>query len=65
MDMSFGNKIFASGGGVVAELLTAVTYPQFVLFKHVLCFARIMSYNTKLEMYSICEEFLDMAYRGA
>ena len=46
----------------MAELLTAVTYPQFVLFKHVLCFARIMSYNTKLEMYSICEEFLDMAY---
>ena len=32
-------------GGVVAEFfpLTAVTYPQFVLFKHVLCFARIMS----------------------
>ena len=33
------------GGGVVAEFfpLTAVTDPQFVLFKHVLCFARIMS----------------------
>ena len=32
-------------GGVVAELfpLTAVTDPKFVLFKHVLCFARIMS----------------------
>ena len=32
-------------GGVVAELfpLTAVTDPRFVLFKHVLCFARIMS----------------------
>ena len=32
-------------GGVVAEFfpLTAVTYPKFVLFKHVLCFARIMS----------------------
>ena len=46
------------GGGVVAEIvrarfggggsgrnvsLTAVTDPKFVLFKHVLCFARIMS----------------------
>ena len=33
------------GAGVVAELfpLTAVTDPKFVLFKHVLCFARIMS----------------------
>ena len=33
------------GGGVVRELfpLTAVTYPKFVLFRHVLCFARIMS----------------------
>ena len=33
------------GGGVVAEFfpLTAVTDPKFVLFKHVLCFARIMS----------------------
>ena len=36
---------FGGGGGVVAELfaLTAVTDPKFVLFKHVLCFARIMS----------------------
>ena len=33
------------GGGVVANLfpLTSVTYPKFVLFKHVLCLARIMS----------------------
>ena len=33
------------GGGVVAEFfpLTAVTCPKFVLFNHVLCFARIMS----------------------
>ena len=33
------------GGGVVAGFspLTAVTDPNFVLFKHVLCFARIMS----------------------
>ena len=35
------------GGGVVAELFqltaAAVTDPQFVLFEHVLCFARIMS----------------------
>ena len=32
-------------GGVVAELfpLNAVTDPKFVLLKHVLCFARIMS----------------------
>ena len=32
-------------GGVVAELfpLTAVTDPKFVLFKHVLCFASIIS----------------------
>ena len=48
-----------SGGGVVAEHFpgsifcgvaeffpsTAVTDPKFVLFKHVLCFARIMSTN--------------------
>ena len=36
------------GGGVVKKVpecfpLTAVTDPKFVLFKHVLCFARIMS----------------------
>ena len=33
------------GGGIVAEFfpLTAVTDPKFVLFKHVLSFARIMS----------------------
>ena len=32
-------------GGVVAEMfpLTAVANPKFVLLKHVLCFARIMS----------------------
>ena len=32
------------GGGVIAEIvpLTAVTYPKFVLFTHVLCFARLM-----------------------
>ena len=32
------------GGGVVAELfpVTAVTDPKFLLFEHVLCFARIM-----------------------
>ena len=46
---------YSVGGGVVAEIfrdpysvgwqnpLTAVTYQKFVLFKHVLCFARIMS----------------------
>ena len=36
---------FGGGGGVVAEFIAAVTltYPKFVLFKHVLCFARIMS----------------------
>ena len=46
---------YSVGGGVVAEIfrdpysggsfftLTAVTYPQFGFFKHVLCFARIMS----------------------
>ena len=33
------------GGGVVAEFfpLTAVTHPTFLLFKHILGFARIMS----------------------
>ena len=44
----FGGIIFSRPirwGGVVAELfpLTAVTDPKFVLFKHVLCFARIIS----------------------
>ena len=36
---------FGGGGGVVAELfpLTAVTDPKFVLYNHVLCFARIIS----------------------
>ena len=31
------------GGSGRIFLLTAVTDPRFVLFKHVLCFARIMS----------------------
>ena len=43
----YKHKFYApdSVGGIVAELfpLTAVTYPKFVLFKHVFCFARIMS----------------------
>ena len=52
---NFQGSIFSGGGGVVAEIfrarfggsgrifaLTAVTYPKFVLFKHVLCFARII-----------------------
>ena len=37
----FPGSIF-SGGGVVAEI-SAVTDPKLVFFKHVLCFARIMS----------------------
>ena len=38
------------GGGVMAALfpLTAVTYPKFVLYNHVLCFARIMSNLSEL-----------------
>ena len=55
---NFPGSIFSGGGGggssrnfprpiqwVVGELfpLTAVTDPKFVLFKHVLCFARIIS----------------------
>ena len=42
---NFPRPIRWGGGGVVAEFvpLTAVTDPKFVLFKHVLCFARIMS----------------------
>ena len=53
---NFPGSLFSGGGGSsrnfpasrfcgVAEIfpLTAVTDPQFVLFKHVLCFARIMS----------------------
>ena len=38
------------GGGVMAAFfpLTAVTYPKFVLYNHVLCFARIMSTLSEL-----------------
>ena len=38
-------EIFRDLQGVVAEFfqLTAITDPKFVLIKHVLCFARIIS----------------------
>ena len=41
---------FGGGGGVMAAFppLTAVTYPKFVLYNHVLCFARIMSTLSEL-----------------
>ena len=41
---------FGGGGGVMAAFfpLTAVTYPTFVLYNHVLCFARIMSTLSEL-----------------
>ena len=37
--------IFRELQGVVADFfpLSAITYPKFVLIKHVLCFARIIS----------------------
>ena len=44
------------GGGVMAAFfpLTAVTYPTFVLYNHVLCFARIMSTLSELVVSRFC-----------